>query len=378
MNTTTRFTLAAGAMLLALSATAAEKYPALGPLPPPPIPKDNLNTPAKVELGKKLFWDNRLSGDGSMPCVSCHVPGLGWGDGGQISRGYPGTKHWRNSQTVLNSAYYNKLFWEGSVTSLEQQAPAAAGGGVAGNGDDSVMEMRLRFLPEYVSEFNKVFGSQWPRINDAWRAIAAYQRTLVSDAKKVPADRYAMGDKKALNDSQKRGMALYNGKANCIACHNGPLASNQQFFATGVPDHPQFAEDPVGQVTHRWEWYQKGVSESDYRNAKGDAGLFYITMNPKDIGKWRVPSLRELKYTGPYMHNGMLATLGDVVEFYNQGGGAAQNKTKLLKPLKMSAQEKKDLVAFLEALSMDEPLLQDDPKLPGDYQPLPAPTSAAK
>jgi cytochrome c peroxidase len=173
-------------------------------------------------------------------------------------------------------------------------------------------------------------------------------------------------------------MALYNGKANCIACHNGPLASNQQFYATGVPDHPQFKEDPVGQVTHRWEWYQKGVTEKDYRNATGDAGLYYITMNPKDIGKWRVPSLRELKYTAPYMHNGMLATLGDVVEFYNQGGGMAQNKTKLLKPLKLTPQEKKDLVAFLEALSMDEPLLQDDPKLPGDYQPLPPPTSAAK
>ncbi|WP_205231097.1 cytochrome-c peroxidase [Azospira oryzae] len=378
MKTTTRFTLAAGAMLLALSATAAEKYPALGPLPPPPIPKDNPNTPAKVELGKKLFWDNRLSGDGSMPCVSCHIPGLGWGEGSQISRGYPGTKHWRNSQTVLNSAYYNKPFWEGSVTSLEQQAPAAAGGGVSGNGDDSLMEMRLRFLPEYVKEFNQVFGSEWPRINDAWRAIAAYERTIISDARKVPFDRYAMGDKKALSDSQKRGMVLYNGKANCIACHNGPLASNQKFYATGVPAHPQFKEDPVGQVTHRWEWYQKGVNEKDYRGAKDDAGLFYITMNPKDIGKWRVPSLRELKYTGPFMHNGMLATLGDVVEFYNQGGGEAQNKTKLLKPLKLTAQEKKDLLAFLEALSMDEPLIHDDPKLPGDYQPLPAPISAAK
>jgi cytochrome c peroxidase len=98
-----------------------------------------------------------------------------------------------------------------------------------------------------------------------------------------------------------------------------------------------------------------------------------MTMNPKDIGKWRVPSLRELKYTGPYMHNGMLETLDAVVEFYDQGGGEAQNKTPLLKPLKLSAKEKKDLVAFLEALSMDEPLIHDDPELPGDYQPLPEP-----
>ena len=140
-----------------------------------------------MALGKKLFWDSRLSGDNSMPCVSCHLPALGWGDGGQISRGYPGTKHWRNSQTILNSAYYNKLFWEGSVTSLEAQASAAAGGGGAGNGDDSVMEMRQRFLPEYVTEFKKVFGTEWPRINDAWRAVSAYQRTLNSEAKKVAA-----------------------------------------------------------------------------------------------------------------------------------------------------------------------------------------------
>lgn len=378
MKPTFRITLAASVLALAFSAVAADRYPKLGPLPPPPIPKDNPNTPEKVALGKKLFWESRLSGDNSMPCVSCHLPALGWGDGGQISRGYPGTKHWRNSQTVLNSAYYNKLFWEGSVTSLEQQAPAAAGGGVAGNGDDSVMEMRLRFLPEYVADFKKVFGSEWPRINDAWRAIAAYQRTLNSDAKKVPADRYAMGDKKALNDSQKKGLALYNGKANCIACHNGALASDQRFYATGVPAHPNFKEDPIGQVTHRWELYQKGVPEDKYRNGTDDHGLYYITKNPKDIGKWRVPSLRELKYTAPYMHNGMLATLADVVEFYDQGGGTAQNKTSLLKPLKLTAAEKKDLVAFLEALSMDEPLIHDDPKLPGDYQPLPAPVMAVK
>jgi cytochrome c peroxidase len=240
------------------------------------------------------------------------------------------------------------------------------------------MEMRLRFLPEYVAEFKKVFGTEWPRINDAWRAVAAFQRTLNSDAKKVPFDRYAMGDKKALNASQQKGMSLFSGKAGCIQCHNGPLASNQRFYATGVPAHPNFKEDPIGQVTHRWELYQKGVPEHVYRNGTDDHGLYYITKNPKDIGKWRVPSLRELKYTAPYMHNGMLATLADVVEFYDRGGGEAQNKTPLLKPLKLSVQEKKDLVAFLEALSMDQPLVMDDPKLPGDYQPLPAPVMAVK
>jgi len=340
--------------------------PQLGLLPPVPVPADNPMSAEKVELGKKLFWDGRLSGNGTMGCVSCHFPQLGWGDGGAISRGYPGTKHWRNSQTILNSAYYNKLFWEGSVTSLESQGPSAAEGAVAGNGDRSVMEMRLRFIPEYVAEFKKVFGTEWPRMTQGYQAIAAFQRTIVSDPKKVPFDRYASGDKAALSSSAQRGFALYNGKANCIQCHNGPLASDQKFYSLGVPHSEAFRNEPLAQITFRWEVYQKGVSEKIYRDADIDHGLYYITKNPKDIGKFRTPSLRELKYTAPYMHNGTLATLEDVVHFYNRGGGDAPNKSPLLKALGLSDADVKDLVAFLESLSMDEPLIVKDPKLP-DY-----------
>ena len=360
-------------VVLTQSAGGKDIFPPLLPLPPVSIPKDNPQSVEKIALGKQLFWDSRLSGDSSMPCVSCHLPSLGWGDGGQISRGYPGTKHWRNSQTIINSAYYNKLFWEGSVTSLEAQAPSAAEGGVAGNGDPSVMEMRLRFIPEYVASFKKVFGSEWPRMNDAYRAIASYERTVVTDAGKVPFDRFLKGDKKALGDSQKRGMALFNGKAGCIQCHNGALASDQKFYDLGLPDFPGFKDDPLYQITHRWEHYQKGVSEDRYRNADTDYGLYYITKNPKDVGKFRTPSLREVKYTGPYMHNGVFTTLQEVVDFYDQGGGKGSNKSPLMHPLQLSAQEKKDLIAFIEALSMTEPLIHKDPKLPGEYQPLPAP-----
>jgi cytochrome c peroxidase len=376
MKNSTKLKLSALAVSFAtvLTASAATgTFPPLAPLPPVPVPKDNPQTPEKIALGKQLFWESRLSGDGSTPCISCHLPGLGWGDGNAISHGYPGTKHWRNSQTVINSAYYNKLFWEGSVTSLESQAPSAAEGGVAGNGDRSVMEMRLRFIPEYVASFKKVFGSEWPRMNDAYRAIAAYQRTVVSDATKVPFDRYAKGDKKALNASQLAGMKLFNGKAGCIQCHNGPLASNERFYDLGLPEYKGFEDDPLLQVTHRWEVYQKGVSEGKYRSADMDYGLYFITKNAKDIGKFRTPSLREVKYTGPYMHNGVFATLPEVVEFYDQGGGKGTNKSPLIKPLQLSAQEKKDLVAFIEALSMTEPLIHNDPKMPGDYQPLPPP-----
>ena len=376
--------LTAAAVELAPVATAADKPMAkkaatasapailpLGPLPPAPIPADNPMTPEKVALGKMLFWDSRLGGDASSPCAVCHQPDKGWGDGGKISRGYPGTQHWRNSQTVLNSAYYNKLFWEGSVTSLESQAPAAAEGNVAGNGDPSLMEMRLRFIPEYVERFKQVFGTEWPRITHAYQAIAAFQRTLNSDAKQVPFDRFIAGDKKALSENAQRGMAVYHGKGGCIQCHNGSLASDQKFYSLGVPVNDVFKTDPLYQITHRWEHYQKGVNEKDYRGADIDLGLYYITKNPKDIGKFRTPSLRELKYTAPFMHNGIFYTLDEVVDFYNKGGGAANwpNKTPLIKPLGLTDQEKKDLVAFLESLSMDKPLLMDPPKLP-PYQPM--------
>ncbi len=343
----------------------AKTLPPLAPLPPVPVPADNPMSPEKVELGKMLFFDPRLSGDMSSPCVVCHLPNLGWGDGNEISRGYPGTQHWRNSQTVLNSAYYNKLFWEGNQTSLESQAPSAAEGAVAGNGDRSLMEMRLRFIPDYVARFRKVFGTDWPRMTHAYQAIAAFQRTLVSDAKQVPFDRYMMGDRNALNASQQRGMALFNGKAGCLQCHNGALGSDQRFYALGVPENKVVMSEPLYQITHRWEQYQKGVTEKTYRDAAIDMGLYYQTKNPKDIGKFRTPSVRELKYTAPYMHNGTLATLADVVEFYNRGGGAAANKSPLVRAIGLTEQEKKDLVAFLEALSSDQPLDVSAPDLPG-------------
>jgi cytochrome c peroxidase len=358
---TSTLRLAAGLLVVASAAIAADAYPPLATLPPPPIPADNPQTPEKIALGKQLFFDDRLSGNGAMGCAKCHRPELGWGTGSPISFGYPGTTHWRNSQTILNSAYYNKLFWDGAVTSLETQAPAAAGGAVAGNGDDSMMEMRLAFVPEYRAAFKKIFGTEYPLLWDAWRAISAYQRTVVTDARKVPFDRFLAGDKAAMSDAAKRGFDLYKGKAGCIACHNGPLASDQKFYRTGVPEAKEFLDVDMQQVTFRWEVYQKGVSEKLYRGAAVDHGLYYVTKREADIGRWRTPSLREVKWTAPYMHNGMIETLAEVVDFYDKGGGPGAEK---LKPLGLTPAEKKDLVAFLEALSMDQPLIHDDPKIP--------------
>jgi cytochrome c peroxidase len=167
-------------------------------------------------------------------------------------------------------------------------------------------------------------------------------------------------------------MALFNGKAGCLQCHNGALASDQRFHRLGVPEPESFRQDPLLQITHRWQQYQKGVPQDQYRDAPLDLGLYYVTKNTKDIGKFRTPSLRELKVSAPYMHNGVFATLPEVVNFYDAGGGKVEGKSPLLRPLGLGAQEKADLVAFLEALSMDKPLIHPDPKVPGDYKPLPA------
>ena len=353
------------ALLIGGAGAAQEKkFPPLGPLPPVPVPADNPMSAAKVALGKLLFFDARLSGDASTSCASCHSPESGWGDGGDLSRGYPGTQHWRNSQTILNSAYYAKLFWAGESTSLEAQARSAATGNVAGNGDTMMMEERLRQVPEYVKRFREVFGTPWPTIDDAWRAISAFERTVVSRAKDVPFDRFMKGDAKALSEGAKRGLALFQGKAGCVQCHNGALLSDEDYHNVGVPKNPAFEEDPLRQITLRYQHVIRGVPESVYRKADRDLGLFYTTKREADKGRFRTPSLRELKYTAPYMHNGAFFELDEVIDFYDEGGGQDANKSPLIRKLGLTDEEKEDLLAFLESLSSDEPLLMKPPELP--------------
>ncbi len=364
--------LVAGVAWIGLGADArAEANPPLAALGPPSVPPDNPQTPEKIELGKLLFFDTRLSGDASVGCATCHEPKDGWAFPDQISRGYPGTIHWRNSQTVVNSAYYNKLFWVGAAKSLEGQAPAAAGGAVAGNGEKDMMEVRLAFIPEYRDRFKKVFGDTWPKLSNAWKAIAAFERTLVQTD--TPFDKYMRGDKKALDEQQLRGMKLFSGKANCIECHNGAFFTDRKYYNLGVPPAPIWEESGLAQISFRYEQYAKGVTEAMYRKVKDDAGLYYRTKQKADMGKFRVPTLRYVVYTAPYMHNGAFFDLQEVVEFYNDGGGKnefAATKTPLLKPLGLSDEEIEDLLAFIESLSGPE-IKMTAPKLP-PYAPLPS------
>jgi len=366
------FLLMAGAAAIAMSAgmaAAQDAYPPLAPLGDPPIPDDNQMTEAKIELGKILFWDPRIGGDASTACVTCHEPDQGWGFGDSLSRGYPGTVHWRNSQTVINSAYLGQVFWAGSARSLEKQAPSAAKGAVAGNGENDVMETRMAFIPEYRRRFKEVFGTEWPLIGDAWAAIAAFERTLIVND--TPVDKYLAGDTSALTEEQVAGMELFNGKAGCIQCHNGALATDQNYYNLGVPPAERWEDDGLAQVTFRYEIYAKGVTQEMYRVLKDDPGLYFRTKEKDHMGKFRTAPLRYISYTAPYMHNGAFWDLEEVVQFYNAGGGEndftdgtmASTKSDLIKPLGLSDEEVDQLVAFLEGFSGEE-LRVEPPVLP--------------
>jgi len=343
--------------------------PPLAPLGSPPIPADNLQSPAKIEWGRYLFFDPRLGGDASTGCSTCHQPDQGWSWAEDISRGYPGTVHWRSNQTIINAAYYSKLFWAGSAKSLEQQAKSASKGGVAGNGETDIMEARMALIPKYVALNKKAFGTEWPLLFDAYRAIAAFERTLVQ--RDTPLDRYLLGDKSALSGEQIRGKQIFEGKGGCIQCHNGALASDENFYNIGVPGVKRWEEDGLAQITFRFELYAKGVTETLYRTLKDDPGAYFRSKNSWDMGKFRTPSLRYTVYTAPYMHSGQFDTLEEVVDFYNAGGIAAdgrttsfpQTKSPLIKPLGLTDEEKEALVAFIEAFSGDE-IMIEKPELP--------------
>ena len=354
--------LAAAVGLSGDPAVSEDAPPPLAALPPMPVPEDAPLTEDRVQLGRLLFFDARLSGDGSIGCVDCHDPKAGWGDGGDLSRGYPGTVHWRNSQTVVNSAFLDAWFWTSSAATLEKQAHAAITGALAGNLKPVLAEERLKQIPEYVRLFKAVYGEA-PSYDRALSAIAAYERTIVSDDS--PFDRYLQGDESALDEAQLRGKALFEGKASCIDCHNGPLATDQEHYNLGVPPNPAFEEDPQRQIAMRERMRSKGFEEEIYLNLDRDPGRFRATKDKADLGKFRTAPLRYTLYTAPYMHNGAFFTLEEVVDFYDRGGGEEPfgTKTDKLKPLNLSDAEKADLVAFLESFSGSE-LIVERPKTP--------------
>ncbi len=304
----------------------------LAPLPASaPAPADNPTTPEKVALGKQLFFDPRLSGDNTMSCASCHLPDKAFTDGRAQAQGAGGKPLARNTPTLLNVGFYDKYFWDGRAKSLEEQSLAPIQSADEMNQDLDELERELRAIPGYVELFQRIFGTP-PTRDGVAKALAAFQRTLVTGPS--PFDRYLAGDDKALSYSAKRGFELFTGDADCIRCHRGPLLSDGEFYRLGV--------------------------------ATDDAGRAVITGKKSDAGKFRTPTLRNVAQTGPYMHNGSLQTLDDVVAFYYRGVPArtADGLDTDIAPLVgQSFSEIPDLVAFLKALSGEPPKITP-PELP--------------
>lgn len=311
-----------------------------------PVPKDNPQNPEKIELGKKLFFDRRLSGDGTMSCVTCHDPETGYSDQLEISLSYPTTKNWRNSLPLINTAYNTSLFWDGRAQSLEEQALFPMMSAFEMNQNLDFLEEELKEVPEYVDAFKKVFGGEITRQRIAM-ALASFERTITS--RNAPLDKYLDGDDNALAPEQKMGYGIFTGKGKCSRCHDGANFTDNTFYNLGVADNPALMNDPRVTATMRFTAKVSGYKE--YRSLTEDPGRYLVTKDKKDWKAFKTPGLRELALTAPYMHNGVFETIDDVIEFFNKGGGEDKNKTPLLAPLNLTDAEKQALKSFLlEAL----------------------------
>jgi cytochrome c peroxidase len=286
------------------------------------IPDDNTMTEDKVSLGKLLYFDPRMSKDRTISCASCHNPFHGFADPARTSTGVGGKLGGRNSPTVINRVFSAEQFWDGRAKDLEEQAHGPLVNPVEmAMGSHTDVVARITAIPGYRPLFKKAFGDDkidMPRIA---KAIAAYERTVVSGDS--PYDRYQAGDKDALSAAAVRGLDVFNGKGNCKACHTGFNFTDETYQNIGV-----------------------GMDKP-----KPDLGRHDVTKKEEDKGKFKTPTLRNIAETAPYMHDGSDATLIEVVEFYNKGGTPNPNLSKEIKPLNLTAQEKRDLVEFLESLS---------------------------
>lgn len=286
------------------------------------IPADNPITKGKVVLGRFLFFDKRLSKDDRISCATCHIPVLAFTDRQPVSIGINRQQGGRSAPTALNRAFTNVQFWDGRAPTLEAQSVGPLTNPIEhGFMNNDEMVAKLNSIDGYKKQFKMVFKTGIT-VETVGKAIATYQRTFLSG--NSPFDRFDAGnDSKAISDAAKRGLKLFRGKARCGICHAGFNFSDESFHNLGVG------------------WGHEVV----------DVGRYNVTQKKKDIGGFKTPTLREIEHTAPYMHDGSLATLDDVVAFYNQGGVTNPFLSQLVMPLKLNDMEQKDLVAFLKTLS---------------------------
>lgn len=307
-------------LMMSLAVQAAPKESYLRP-EKVPAPSNNLVTPERVALGKALFFDPRLSGSNWISCATCHNPALGWSDALPTAIGHGMKILGRATPTVLNTAYQRKQMWDGRFRTLEEQAlgPIAADVEMSQNLDEVVAE--LKEIAGYHALFDKAYPGEGINKDTIAKAIASFERTIVSND--APFDRWIKGDEKAMSDSAKQGFALFEGKANCTACHQGFNFIDDGFHNLGL----------------------KGNQDAG-RHAQVPVAVM--------MGAFKTPTLRDVALTAPYMHNGMYKTLGEVVAHYNRGGDVKDNLDPNLKPLDLTEQEQKDIVEFLKALTGEQ------------------------
>jgi cytochrome c peroxidase len=340
-------------VLLVLS--AERRAEAVGVSFPPPLPELAPPDAAQAELGRRLFFDRRLSGDGTMSCAVCHIPQEAYADGQALSVGYPTNKHWRNTQSLINTGYLSSFFWDGRSETLEEQALEPIHAVFEMNLDPDYLVARLEEDPQYLAHFQDVFASAPTRRTIA-AALAAFERTLtVNDS---PFDLFLTGEKTALSPQALRGAEIFFGeRAGCARCHSGPLLSDGKFHNLGVGETDELLRDPQRRATRNFFLRRMGVEPMNR-----DPGRYAVTREPSDLGAFRTPPLRQVAQTAPYMHNGSLEKLEEVIAFFDGGGGDDPSKSSQLRPLNLSAAEKEELLAFLRSLSGTVPVVR--PPLP--------------
>jgi len=304
---------------LPVLASAADKDVPKVPLglKPVPVPEDNPLTVEKIELGKQLYFDPRLSCDDTVSCASCHDPKKGWSNGTPFATGVRSQIGGRSAPTIINAAYSELQFWDGRALRLEGQALGPIQNPIEMDHKLSDCVTKLNLVPGYKEQFQKVFGSDVTPENIA-KAIACFERTILSG--NSPYDKYKAGDTKALSAAVERGMKLFFGKAHCSACHAGPNFSDDSFHNIGI----------------------------GMKAEKPDLGRYEVTKVLGDKGAFKTPTLREVARHAPYMHDGSFKTLEDVVEHYDKGGIANPQLDEEVFPLKLTAAEKADLITFMK------------------------------
>ena len=303
-------------------------------LKPPPIPSDNPLTSEKIALGKLLYFDPRLSCDDTTSCASCHDPKKGWSNGDHFATGVRGQRGGRSAPTIINAAYSELQFWDGRAHLLEGQALGPIQNPIEMDHKLEDCVAKLNKVPHYREQFRKIFNSDVNAEGIA-KAIASFERTVLSG--NAPYDKFKASDKKALSEAAQRGMNVFFNKGHCSACHTGPNFSDDAFHNVGV----------------------------GMKAAKPDLGRYEVTKVIGDKGAFKTPTLREVARTGPYMHDGSMKTLEEVVEHYVQGGTPNPQLDEEIFPIKLSAQEKADLIIFMkEGLSSADYPDIAPPKLP--------------